>query len=67
MKTIRAKVKEGTIRSPAQLRRALNQMFANSLIYNRPGTEVHRMASEMREATEKRLDEFEQVQKNVRW
>ena len=47
LKTLRAKIKDYTIRTPAQLRRALNQMFANSLIYNRPETEVYRMASEM--------------------
>jgi bromodomain-containing protein 8 len=52
LKTIKARVKEGRIASASQLRRALSHMFANALIYNRPGTEVHRMATEMRDAAE---------------
>ncbi|KDN53187.1 hypothetical protein K437DRAFT_292397 [Tilletiaria anomala UBC 951] len=67
LKTIRSKIKDSTIRTPAQLRRALNQMFANSLIYNRPDTEVYRMASEMRQAADEAMDRFEQAQAGVRW
>jgi bromodomain-containing protein 8 len=52
LKTIKTRIKEGIIVNSIQLRRALNQMFANSLIYNRPGTEIHRMALEMRDAAE---------------
>lgn len=52
LKTIKTRIKEGIITNSVQLRRALNQMFANSLIYNRPGTEIHRMALEMRDAAE---------------
>lgn len=53
LKTIKARIKDGRIATATQLRRALSQMFANSLIYNRPGTEVHRMAMEMRDAAER--------------
>lgn len=67
LKTMRAKIKEGSIRTPAQFRRAMNQMFANSLIYNRPGTEVHRMASEMRLAAEEAMDRFDETQADVAW
>ncbi|PWN41100.1 hypothetical protein IE81DRAFT_324925 [Ceraceosorus guamensis] len=66
LKTIRSKVKDGQIVNSAQLRRALNHMFANSLIYNRPGTEVHRMATEMRDAAEGMVDQFEQTQQMSR-
>lgn len=52
LKTIKIRIREGGIVNSVQLRRALNQMFANSLIYNRPGTEIHRMALEMRDAAE---------------
>jgi bromodomain-containing protein 8 len=52
IKTIKTRIKEGIIVNSVQLRRALNQMFANSLIYNRPGTEIHRMALEMRDSAE---------------
>ncbi|UZJ56906.1 hypothetical protein CBS101457_006226 [Exobasidium rhododendri] len=62
IKTIKLKIKEGQIVNSTQLRRALNQMFANSLIYNRPGTEIHRMALEMRDAAEEMIDRFEQTQ-----
>ncbi|PWN88238.1 hypothetical protein FA10DRAFT_280816, partial [Acaromyces ingoldii] len=62
LKTIKARIKEGQIKNSTQLRRALNRMFANSLIYNRPGTEVHRMALEMRDAAEQMIDRFEQTQ-----
>lgn len=61
IKTIKTRVKEGQITSLSQMRRALTLMFANALIYNRPGTEVHRMASEMRDAAELMILRFEQM------
>lgn len=52
LKLIKQRIKEGTIASALDLRRALSLMFANALMYNRPDTEVHRMANEMRLATD---------------
>lgn len=66
LKTIKARIKEGRITSATQLRRSLMQMFANSLIYNRPGSEIHRMALEMRDAAEDMLDRFEQTQMSAK-
>ncbi|TKY85251.1 hypothetical protein EX895_006331 [Sporisorium graminicola] len=63
IKTIKARIKEGSISSAKQLRKALTLIFANSLIYNRPGTEVHRMASEMFAASEEIFRRFEGTQR----
>ncbi|SJX60942.1 uncharacterized protein SRS1_12167 [Sporisorium reilianum f. sp. reilianum] len=63
IKTIKARIKEGSIASAKQLRKALTLMFANSLIYNRPGTEVHRMASEMFAASEEIFRRYEGTQR----
>ncbi|KAJ9479851.1 Nuclear protein STH1/NPS1 [Pseudozyma hubeiensis] len=63
IKTIKARIKEGSIASAKQLRKALAGMFANSLIYNRPGTEVHRMASEMFAASEEIFKRYEGTQR----
>ncbi|WFD03642.1 hypothetical protein MOBT1_002335 [Malassezia obtusa] len=59
LKLIKQRIKEGTIASMLDLRQALSLMFANALMYNRPDTEVHRMANEMRLATDEMLDQFE--------
>ncbi|KAJ1591201.1 hypothetical protein NDA11_007031 [Ustilago hordei] len=63
IKTIKAKIKEGSIGTAKQLQRALNLMFANSLMYNRPGTEVFRMANEMRGACEDIFRRYEGTQR----
>lgn len=52
LKLIKQRIKEGAIASMPELRHALSLMFANALMYNRPDTEVHRMANEMRLATD---------------
>lgn len=61
LKLIKQRIKDGQIASPLDLRWALSLMFANSLMYNQPGTEVHRMANEMRMATDEILDEFDRT------
>lgn len=63
IKTIKAKIKEGSIGTAKQLQKALNLMFANSLMYNRPGTEVFRMANEMRVASEDIFRRYEGTQR----
>ncbi|WFD35101.1 hypothetical protein MCUN1_001950 [Malassezia cuniculi] len=52
MRQIKQRIKEGAIVTTLELRHALALMFANALMYNRPGTAVHQMAVEMRESTE---------------
>lgn len=61
LKVIKQRIKDGQIASSLELRWALSLMFANALMYNQPGTEVHRMANEMRMATDEILDEFDRT------
>ena len=61
LKLIKQRIKEGLIASSVELRCAFSLMYANALMYNQPGTEVHRMANEMRLATEEILDEFDRT------
>lgn len=61
LKLMKQRIKEGAITSSMDLRRAFSLMFANALMYNHPGTEVHRMANEMRVATDEILDEFDRT------
>lgn len=62
LKAIRLKIRDGTVFTFAQLKRELSLMFANSLMYSRPGTPIYRMASEMRAAAEQVLLRFEMTQ-----
>ena len=61
LKLMKQRIKEGAITSSMDLRRAFSLMFANALMYNHPGTEVHRMANEMRVATDEILNEFDRT------
>lgn len=61
LKVIKQRIKDGQISSALDLRWALSLMFANALMYNQPGTEVYRMANEMRMATDEILDEFDRT------
>lgn len=61
LKLMKQRIKEGAIASSMELRGAFSLMFANALMYNHPGTEVHRMANEMRVATDEILDEFDRT------
>lgn len=65
LKVIKQRIKDGQISSSLELRWALSLMFANALMYNHPGTEVHRMANEMRMATDEILDEFDRTPRGV--
>lgn len=59
LRQIKQRIKEGVITSSLELRHALTLMFANALMYNRPGTTVHHMAAEMRESTEELLAHYD--------
>lgn len=48
LKTIKARVKEGTISNSLEFQRDIYLMFANAMIYNRPGSEIYAMAEEVR-------------------
>lgn len=61
LRLMKQRIKEGAISSSMELRHAFALMYANAIMYNQPGTEVHRMANEMRVATDEILDEFDQT------
>jgi hypothetical protein len=47
LKTIKAHIREGQIASSAEFQRDVYLMFANSLMYNRPGSDIYTMAEEV--------------------
>jgi bromodomain-containing protein 8 len=47
LKTIKARVKDGTISNSLEFQRDIYLMFANAMIYNRPGSEIYTMAEEV--------------------
>lgn len=47
LKTIKARIKEGVISNSSEFQRDVYLMFANAMIYNRPGSEIFNMASEV--------------------
>jgi bromodomain-containing protein 8 len=47
LKTIKARIREGQITSSAEFQRDVYLMFANSLMYNRPGSDIYTMAEEV--------------------
>jgi bromodomain-containing protein 8 len=48
LKTIKTRVKDGVIGNSLEFQRDIFLMFANSLVYNRPGSDVHAMAEDVR-------------------
>ncbi len=47
LKTIKARVKDGLIANSLEFQRDIYLMFANAMMYNRPGSDVHNMAEEV--------------------
>ena len=47
LKTIKARVKDGLISNSLEFQRDIYLMFANAMMYNRPGSEIHNMAEEV--------------------
>jgi bromodomain-containing protein 8 len=48
LKTIKSHIREGQITSSDEFQRDVYLMFANSLMYNRPGSDIFNMAEEVR-------------------
>lgn len=48
LKTIKARIRDGAIASSREFQRDVCLMFANALMYNRPHSEVYRMAEQVR-------------------
>ena len=47
LKTIKNRVKDGRISSSSEYQRDIYLMFANSLMYNRPNSDIYMMAEEV--------------------
>lgn len=47
LKTIKTRVKDGVIGNSLEFQRDIFLMFANALVYNRPGSDVHTMAEDV--------------------
>lgn len=47
LKTIKGRIRDGQIASSDEFQRDVYLMFANSLMYNRPGSDIFNMAEEV--------------------
>lgn len=66
LKTIKMKVKDGAIASSLEFQRDTYLMFANAMIYNRPGSDVYTMAEDMMLESEGHILAFRQTEGFVR-
>ncbi|KAI0304121.1 hypothetical protein BC826DRAFT_981631 [Russula brevipes] len=62
LKTIKARIREGQIASSDEFQRDVYLMFANSLMYNRPGSDIYTMAEEMMLESEAQINTFRQTE-----
>lgn len=51
LKTIKSRIKDGLISNSLEFQRDVYLMFANAMMYNRPGSDVYHMAEEVSLAT----------------
>lgn len=47
LKTIKSKIKEGGITNSLEFQRDIYLMFANAMMYNRPGSDVYSMTEDV--------------------
>ncbi|KII95162.1 hypothetical protein PLICRDRAFT_33994 [Plicaturopsis crispa FD-325 SS-3] len=66
LKTIRARVREGVIQDSTEFQRDVYLMFANAMMYNRPGSDIYMMAEEMMLESEVLINDFRQTEGLVR-
>ncbi|KAI0284237.1 Bromodomain-containing protein [Russula aff. rugulosa BPL654] len=62
LKTIKSHIREGQITSSDEFQRDVYLMFANSLMYNRPGSDIFNMAEEMMLESEAQINTFRQTE-----
>jgi len=62
LKTIKTKVKDGVISNSLEFQRDIYLMFANAMMYNRPGSEIYNMAEEMMIESEGHITSFQQTE-----
>ncbi|KAF9057605.1 hypothetical protein BJ165DRAFT_1520971 [Panaeolus papilionaceus] len=62
LKTIKTRVKDGVIANSLEYQRDIYLMFANAMMYNRPGSDVHAMAEDMMIESEAQVHTFRQTE-----
>ncbi|KAK7005525.1 Bromodomain-containing protein, partial [Favolaschia claudopus] len=62
LRTIKAKVKDGIIGNSLEYQRDIYLMFANAMMYNRPGSDVHAMAEDMMVESDSHINTFRQTE-----
>lgn len=65
LKTIKEKIKDGSIANLDDMHSAMLTMFANALLYNAEGTSVHQMAEEMMVWCEQQIGEMRNLQHHM--
>ncbi|KAF7355348.1 Bromo domain-containing protein [Mycena sanguinolenta] len=66
LKTIKAKIKDGVIGNSLEYQRDIYLMFANAMMYNRPGSDVHAMAEDMMVESDSHINTFRQTEGYVK-
>lgn len=66
LKTIKGRVKDGIITTSLDFQRDVYLMFANAMMYNRPGSDIYQMAEEMMLESEAHINTFRQTEGFVR-
>ncbi|KIK98050.1 hypothetical protein PAXRUDRAFT_824323 [Paxillus rubicundulus Ve08.2h10] len=66
LKTIKTRVKDGIISNSLEFQRDVYIMFANAMMYNRPGSDIYQMAEEMMTESEVHINAFRQTEGFVR-
>jgi len=66
LKTIKGRVKDGLISNSLEFQRDVYLMFANAMMYNRPSSDIYRMAEEMMAESEVHINTFRQTEGFIR-
>jgi len=66
LKTIKSKIKDGVISNSLEFQRDIYLMFANAMMYNRPGSDVYIMTEDMMLESEGYIQTFRQSEGFVR-
>ncbi|KAK7470603.1 hypothetical protein VKT23_002027 [Stygiomarasmius scandens] len=62
LKTIKTKIRDGAITNSLEFQRDIYLMFANAMMYNRPGSDVYIMAEDMMSDSEVYINTFRQTE-----
>ncbi|THV08511.1 hypothetical protein K435DRAFT_824981 [Dendrothele bispora CBS 962.96] len=62
LKTIKTRIRDGVISNSLEFQRDIYLMFANAMMYNRPGSDVYMMAEDMMSDSEGYINTFRQTE-----